>query len=126
MDLTRPINDLVGWLVRHRVPLGGAQWLEVRGRRSGQWRGAVVNPLSLGGVTYLVAPRGRTQWVRNLRAAGHCRVRGVAYAAAEVPVAERAPIIEAYLARWGWQVKRWMAPGADPGDHPVFRLGVAA
>lgn len=126
MDLARRINDLVGWLARHRVPLGGAQWLEVRGRRSGAWRGAVVNPLTLDGVTYLVAPRGRTQWVRNLRVAQRCRVRGVAYAATEVPAAERAPIIEAYLARWGWQVKQWMTPGADPAQHPVFRLEMTA
>ena len=54
--------------------------LSVRGSRMGEHRGRVsgdlhhtpVNPLALNGMEYLIAPRGDTQWVRNVRAAdGH-------------------------------------------------------
>ncbi len=48
--------------------------LEVRGRSSGQPRRTPVNLLTLDGVRYLVAPRGETQWVRNLRASGEGRL----------------------------------------------------
>ncbi len=52
--------------------------LAVRGRSSGEWRTVPVNVLELDGARYLVAPRGDTQWVRNLRAAGtgELRIKG--------------------------------------------------
>ena len=50
--------------------------LEVKGRKSGEWRQTPVNPLPFEGGTYLVAPRGHTQWVRNLRASGEGRLAG--------------------------------------------------
>ena len=50
--------------------------LYVKGRTSGEWRTTPVNPLRLAdGTRYLVAPRGNTQWVRNLRAAGGGELR---------------------------------------------------
>ena len=45
MGFEQRLNDCIGWLVRHGVPLMGASWLEVRGRRSGQPHGLPVNPL---------------------------------------------------------------------------------
>ena len=42
----------------------------MRGRKTGQPHSTPVNPLEIDGVTYPVAPRGNTQRVRNLRAAG--------------------------------------------------------
>jgi len=48
----------------------GSRVLEVRGRTSGEPRRVPVNLLVLEGDRYLVAPRGETQWVRNLRASG--------------------------------------------------------
>lgn len=118
----KTMNDVTGWLVRHGIPMMGARWLEVRGRRSGTTRGTVVNPLGRDSATYLVAPRGTTQWVRNLRAAGECTIAGRRYSAVEIAVDQRGPIIRSYLRRWGWQVKKWMRPDADPAAHPVFRL----
>lgn len=44
--------------------------LDVRGRKSGRVFSTPVNLLELGGVQYLVAPRGNTHWVRNVRATG--------------------------------------------------------
>lgn len=44
--------------------------LEVRGRKSGKMYSMAVCIVDLSGKQYLVAPRGRTQWVRNAEAAG--------------------------------------------------------
>jgi deazaflavin-dependent oxidoreductase (nitroreductase family) len=103
--------------------------LAVRGRTSGEWRTVPVNVLELDGSRYLVAPRGDTNWVRNLRAAGSGELRTKrgteAFSATEVADAEKKPIIDAYLERWGSQVKSQFAKLPDPKDHPVFRIGPA-
>ena len=57
------------------MSLGGSRVLEVHGRKSGEWRRTPVNPLEFDGDRYIVAPRGETQWVRNLRARGEARLR---------------------------------------------------
>ena len=106
--------------------LGLAPTLAVRGRRSGQWRTVPVNVLELDGQRYLVAPRGETDWVRNLRAAGggELRRRGrvLAFRAEEVPDAEKPPIIAAYLERWGGQVRGQFQALPEASQHPVFRI----
>jgi len=100
--------------------------LAVRGRRSGEWRTVPVNVLDFNGGRYLVAPRGTTDWVRNLRAAGggEIRRRGRTdrFKAIEIANEEKPPIIDAYLDRWGSQVKAQFAELPDPSDHPVFQL----
>ncbi|MGZ4171126.1 MAG: hypothetical protein ACXVRN_07170 [Solirubrobacteraceae bacterium] len=52
------------------------------------------------GVRYLVSPFGESEWVRNLRKAGSGQLRGKAtmeaFQAAELPAAQRSPIIAAY------------------------------
>jgi deazaflavin-dependent oxidoreductase (nitroreductase family) len=106
--------------------LGVKPTLAVRGRKSGKWRTVPVNVLELDGQQYLVAIRGETEWVRNLRAAGSGEIRQGAkltpFTATEVAVDERPPIIDAYRALWerevSWQFKRL----PDPADHPVFRI----
>ena len=66
----------------------GSRVLEVRGRSSGEPRRTPVNLLELEGERYLVAPRGETQWVRNLRASGEGRLlvgtRGEPFTAVEL------------------------------------------
>ncbi len=101
--------------------------LKVRGRKTGHWRSVPVNVLELDGQRYLVAPRGETDWVRNLRAAGggqlqYGRRRTEPFTATEVSDEEKPPIIEAYLQRWGGQVKNQFEALPDPADHPVFRI----
>jgi len=100
--------------------------LAVRGRTSGEWRTVPVNVLELAGHRYLVAPRGDTQWVRNLRATdrGELRRRGRVepFRAIEIPDSEKPRVIEAYLTRWGYQVKGYFNALPDPADHPVFRI----
>ena len=66
----RVFNPMVARLTRWGISVKGSRVLEVRGRTSGELRSTVVNLLDVDGARYLVAPRGETQWVRNLRAAG--------------------------------------------------------
>src|SRR5579863_1921633 len=72
---TNVFNRLVAVLTRLGVSVYGSRVLEVKGRKSGEWRQTPVNLLRVDGVEYLVAPRGHTQWVKNLRAAGEGRLR---------------------------------------------------
>jgi deazaflavin-dependent oxidoreductase (nitroreductase family) len=120
-----------GWIVARVMNpivmrLGIAPTLAVRGRKSGQLRTVPVNVLELDGARYLVAPRGTTEWVRNLRAAGtgELRRRGKTehFRSTEVADELKPPIINAYLDKWGSQVKSQFDALPDPADHPVFRL----
>jgi hypothetical protein len=51
-------NPIVAGLTRVGVSLAGSRVLEVRGRKSGEWRRTPVNPLEFEGARYIVAPRG--------------------------------------------------------------------
>jgi deazaflavin-dependent oxidoreductase (nitroreductase family) len=67
-------NRMVAAATRVGISVAGSRVLEVKGRKSGEWRRTPVNLLELEGDRYLVAPRGNTQWVRNMRAAGGGRL----------------------------------------------------
>ena len=132
------VNPLVTRLVKLGVSVKGARELHVRGRVSGEWRTVPVNLLEHEGDALLVAPRGETQWVRNLRAAGGGRLRAGRriddFAAVELDHAEKAPILRAYLEQWAFEVGKFfdgvnassseaelaaIAPG-----FPVFRISI--
>jgi deazaflavin-dependent oxidoreductase (nitroreductase family) len=129
-------NRLVAGLTRLGLPLAGSRVLEVRGRKSGEWRQTPVNPLSFEGDLYLVAPRGNTQWVRNLRVSGEGRLasgrRREDFSATELGDAEKPALLRAYLKKWKWEVGAFFdGVGADAPeselqriapDHPVFRI----
>ncbi len=109
-----------------RLGISGTQALTVAGRRSGRPHRVPVIPVDLDGVRYLVSPRGDTDWVRNLRAAGACRLGPhgdePAWSATEVPADQRTAIIAAYRTIAGRAVKSFFEQLPDPADHPVFRL----
>ena len=102
--------------------------LAVRGRKSGEWRPTPVWPLKLNGRTYLVAPRGETQWVRNLRAAGgegELRSRGQAirFRATEVTGEERAAVVQAYrTSPYAWGLGYQFRELPEASDHPTFLI----
>jgi deazaflavin-dependent oxidoreductase (nitroreductase family) len=129
-------NRVVAGLTRLGISIAGSRILEVRGRRSGEWRRTPVNPLEFEGARYLVAPRGNTQWVKNLRASPHGRLRvgprTESVTAVEIPDEEKVPVLRAYLKRWKWEVGAFFG-GVGPEasdeelariarDHPVFRI----
>lgn len=107
-----------------------APGLAVRGRQSGEWHVVPVWPLELEGERYLVAPRGETHWVRNLRVTGEGELRwgsrAEPFTATEIPPGHRGRFVDAYLRaygkRYGGYVGREFAEMPDPADHPVFRI----
>lgn len=129
-------NAGVALLTRLGVSLYGTRILAVRGRSSGAWRTVPVNLLTFDGRRYLVAPRGTTQWVRNLRAAGGGELRlgrkREAFRASELDDGQKPPLLRAYLDKWRFEVDRFFAGiGADATDeqllraapdYPVFRI----
>ena len=130
-------NPLVARLTKWGISVKGSRILEVRGRTSGELRTTVVNLLTDDGVRYLVAPRGETQWVRNLRAAGTGTLRVgrriESFAADELADEAKPAIIRAYLEAWAWEVGKFFdGLTADSTDaeiaavaagFPVFRIG---
>jgi hypothetical protein len=102
----------VAWLTRHGVSLFGSRVLSVPGRTSGKLQQIPVNLLEQGGRRYLVAIRGNTQWVRNVRAAGGAGLqagrRTEEVTLTELPVEQRVPVLRLYLARWGWEVGQFV------------------
>ena len=110
-----------------RTGMWGTRTLATRGRRSGRELLVPVVPLDYAGARYLVSVRGEADWVQNLRAAGGAgELRGKNrvehFRAAEIPVEERPPIIEAYRAMAGRGVAGYWKKLPEPADHPVFRI----
>jgi len=133
---THVFNPLVAALTRAGLDVWGARELQVRGRTSGEWRRTPLNVLTVDDERYLVAPRGVTQWVRNLRVARHGELRlgrrRESFQAVELTDAEKPAILRAYLKRWKAEVGVFFGGvSADSSDdelrriapdHPVFRI----
>lgn len=131
-------NNLVRGLTRIGVSVRGSRVLEHQGRRSGKLFHTPVNLLDYDGTQYLVAPRGETQWVRNVRSAdGHLVLilgrRRQHCTATEIPVEDSLPILRSYLKRWKFETGMFfhgLTPDASDAEwtaeaarHPVFALG---
>src|SRR5262245_58661644 len=133
---TNVFNRLVALLTRAGLSVYGSRILAVRGRRSGEWRTTPVNLLLYRGERYLVAPRGQTGWVRNIRASGGGELRlgsrRETIRVVELSDGEKPELLRAYLQRVKFEVGvlfqgvgldapeselRRIAPG-----YPVFRL----
>ena len=88
-------NRVVAALTRMGVSVVGSRVLEVPGRKSGEPRRTPVNLMTFEGERYLVAPRGHTQWVRNLRVSRSGRLlvgrRAEEFSAVELPDRKRSP-----------------------------------
>jgi len=134
--LGRLFNASIAWLTKRGVSIWGSRVLYVRGRTSGEWRSTPVNLLSYEGRRYLVAPRGHTQWVRNLRVAGGGELRVgrriERFTAAELADEQKPELLRAYLKRWKFEVGVFFdGVGPDAPDarlleiapgYPVFRI----
>jgi deazaflavin-dependent oxidoreductase (nitroreductase family) len=130
-------NRFVAGLTRLGVSVWGSRVLEVRGRTTGAPRRVPVNLLVFEGERYLVAPRGETQWVRNIRASGGEATlllgrRREPIAATELDDDEKPRLLRAYLKRWKAEIGAFFeGVGPDSPDeelrriapgYPVFRL----
>lgn len=123
----RSFNSTVAWLTRRGFSVWGSRVLYVRGRTSGQWRSNPVNVLTYDGSRYLVAPRGQTQWVRNLRAAGggELRVgrRVEKFTATELADTDKPGVLRAYLRRWKFEVGVFFdGVNADATDAKLLEI----
>ena len=121
------VNPLIKGFHRFGINLAGSQTLAIRGRKSGEIRTNPVNPFELNGHTYLLSPRGNTQWVRNLRAAGGegelrsgRKVRR--FDAEEVPDSEKLPLMRLYMDKWSWEVKGFLGIDAKASDEEIERI----
>lgn len=128
-------NPMVALASRLGISMAGSRRLTVKGRKSGKPHTVPVNPLEMGEDTYLVAPRGNTQWVRNLRVVGegdlHHGRRATHFRGEEIPDSEKLPILKTYLDKWAWEVGAFFELEKNPSDeeiqriapdHPVFRV----
>ena len=131
----RVFNPLLTGAMHLGLSMRGSHVLAVRGRTTGAWRTTPVNPLALDGRRYLVAPRGETHWVRNLRAAGAGELRlgrnSQAIRVTEVADSEKLPVLRAYLQHWASETAKFFGLPKQPTDeqilrvapeHPVFRI----
>ena len=133
---TKVFNPIVARLTRWGISVWGSRVLEVPGRVSGEIRSTPVNVLTIADRRYLVAPRGTTQWVRNVRAAGSCELRvgrrREHVELVELADADKPEVLRAYLRRWKWEVGQFFdGVGPDSSDaelldaapkHPVFEI----
>jgi deazaflavin-dependent oxidoreductase (nitroreductase family) len=132
-------NRIVAGFTRIGISDYGSRVLEVKGRKSGEWRQTPVNLLRYEGAEYLVAPRGHTQWVRNMRVSGGGRLRvgrrTQTFTATELTDADKPTLLRAYLKKWKFEVGMFFdGVGPDSSedellriapDHPVFRLSMS-
>ncbi|HMC69838.1 MAG TPA: nitroreductase family deazaflavin-dependent oxidoreductase [Mycobacteriales bacterium] len=131
-------NRCVAGLTRVGISVYGSRVLIVKGRTSGLPREVPVNLLTYDGNRYLVAPRGQTQWVRNLRVAGDGELKvgrhTQRFTAVEVADADKEPILRAYLKRWKAEVGIFFGGVSAKStsedllriapNHPVFRVSI--
>lgn len=133
----RILQPAIAGLTNLGISIWGSRVLEVPGRTSGVVRRVPVNLLTVDGQGYLVAPRGHTNWVRNVRANdGGLTLklgrRRTPYRATELADADKEAVLRAYLARWKFEVGVFF-DGVDAEssadelariapNHPVFAI----
>ena len=132
------LNRVFAGLTKLGISVLDSRVLSVRGRKTGEMRSTPVNLLTIDGTKYLVAPRGHTQWVRNLRVAGTGELRVgrkvEVFTPTELADEDKPVILRAYLKRWRFEVAAFFE-GIDhtatdeqllaiaPG-YPVFRIAI--
>jgi deazaflavin-dependent oxidoreductase (nitroreductase family) len=133
--IDRAFNRAFGFLLRIGLGLSHNYLLEVRGRKSGRIYSTPVNVLDHKNKTYLVAPRGYTQWVKNVLISGEATlVKGgkrKQVGLREINNDAKAEVLKAYLDRFKLSVQRYfpIAAGSPVEEfqsftarYPVFEL----
>ena len=128
-------NRTFGFLIGMGIGPSHIYLLQVRGRKSGKLFSTPVDLLDLNGKRYLVAPRGRTQWVRNAEAAGEVTLKKGSsvqkYRLRTIAVPDKPEILKAYLDRYKKEVQRYfpVSAGSPAQDfaaiaesYPAFEL----
>jgi len=131
----RLFNRIFGFFVGLGLGFPYNYLLQVRGRKSGKIYSTPINLLELRGKRFLVAPRGRTQWVRNAEAAGEVTLKTGStrqkYRLRPLTPAEKPEILKAYLDTFRREVQRYFpVPAGSPLEafakltesYPAFEL----
>jgi len=123
----RVFNRIFGFLVSLGLGPSYIYLLQVRGRKSGRLYSTPIDLLELGGKRFLVAPRGRTQWVRNAEAAGEVTLKKgrtrQRFQLRPIPDANKPEILKAYLDNFKGAVQRYFPV---PAGSPVQAFGELA
>ena len=115
----KTFNRLFGSLAGWGLAPSFIQLLQVKGRKSSKIYSTAVNLVDFEGKLFLVAPRGRTQWVRNAEAAGEVTLkRGASrrFRLRALDDSEKPPVLQVYLAKYKSAVGRFFP---IPPDSPV-------
>src|ERR1700722_7004885 len=128
-------NRVFGFLVGNGIGFPYNYLLQVRGRKSGKLYSTPINLLEWKGKRFLVAPRGRTQWVRNAEAAGEVTLKKgssrLKFRLRPIADREKPEILKAYLESFKSEVQRYFPVAAGSrvesfvetaGSYPVFEL----
>ena len=131
----RVFNRIFGILVGLGLGFSYNYLLQVKGRKSGRIYSTPINLLEMDGNRFLVAPRGRTQWVRNAEAAGEVTLKKGSvrqrFRLRPIPDTDKLRILKAYLDRFKSEVQRYFPVAAgSPGEsfreladsYPAFEL----
>ena len=128
-------NRVMGVLVGLGLGPSHIHLLQVRGRKTGKLYSTPVDPMEQNGKRYLVAPRGRTQWVRNAEAAGEITLKKgstrLKFRLRPISCAEKPQILKAYLDNFKREVQNYFpVPAGSPAEsfaaivdnYPAFEL----
>ena len=134
----RFFNRMFGVLIGLGLGFSYNYLLQVRGRKSGKLYSTPIDLLEMNGKKFLVAPRGRTQWVRNAEAAGEVTLKKGSsrqrYQLRALSEPEKLDVLKAYLDRFQREVQRFfpVAAGSPPQafvpvaeNYPAFELTAA-
>lgn len=107
----RAFNRAYGFFVGLGIGAPSSYLVEVRGRKSGKIYSTPVSLLRFHDKQFLVAPRGRTQWVRNAEAAGEVALKRSwkrkRYKIRPLADSEKPEILKAYLDTYKGTVHRF-------------------
>jgi deazaflavin-dependent oxidoreductase (nitroreductase family) len=128
-------NRAFGFLVGLGIGPKCMYLLQVRGRKTGRIYSSPVNLIEIGGKRYLVAPRGRTQWVRNAEATEAVMLKKgsmrQAFGLRPIPDDAKPEMLKLYLDSFPGAVQRFFpVPARSPAEafrdlarnYPVFEL----
>ena len=131
----RVFNRIFGFLVGLGLGFSHNYLLQVRGRKSGKIYSTPIDLLERDGKRFLVAPRGRTQWVRNAEAAGEVTLKKGSkrerFRLRALSDQEKPEILKAYLDQFKREVQRYFpVPAGSPVEsfrqlvesYPAFEL----
>jgi deazaflavin-dependent oxidoreductase (nitroreductase family) len=128
-------NRIFGFLVGIGLGFSYNYLLQVRGRKSSKLYSTPIDLLELKGKRFLVAPRGRTQWVRNAEAAGEVTLKKgskrLRFRLRPLSDAEKPEILKAYLDTFKREVQTYFPVAAGSPieafgplleNYPAFEL----